>query len=40
MDYNSSLANNIIRLTGSKSNIVYKDLPEDDPKEEVQILIT
>ena len=28
----SSLANNIIRLTGSKSNIVYKDLPEDDPK--------
>jgi dTDP-glucose 4,6-dehydratase len=26
------LAKEIIRLSGSKSNIVFKDLPEDDPK--------
>jgi dTDP-glucose 4,6-dehydratase len=28
----SQLADLIIELTGSKSKIVYKDLPEDDPK--------
>ena len=27
------LANTIIELTGSKSNIVYKELPSDDPKQ-------
>ena len=27
-----TLAQNIISLTNSKSNIVYKELPEDDPK--------
>lgn len=26
-----ALAENIIRLTGSKSTVVYKDLPQDDP---------
>ena len=29
----SSLAQKIIELTGSKSKIIYKDLPQDDPKQ-------
>jgi UDP-glucuronate decarboxylase len=29
----SELANQIVRLTGSKSRIIYEALPEDDPKQ-------
>jgi dTDP-glucose 4,6-dehydratase len=28
----NELAKTVIRLTGSKSKIIYKPLPEDDPK--------
>lgn len=27
------LAENVIRLTGSKSKLVYRPLPQDDPKQ-------
>ena len=33
----NDLANKIIKLTNSSSDIIYKELPEDDPKKENQI---